>query len=74
MKIVIKVYEGMDGMYSVICDYPNMNTSVAAAAIAGLMMQVEESKPDFGAELIGLLESIESGETRVEKEEVAVNE
>ena len=74
MKIVIEVTEGMDGMYSVSCDYPDMDTSEAAAAIAGLMMQVEESEPDFGDELIGLLVSIENGETRVECEEVPVNE
>lgn len=74
MKIVIEVTEGTDGMYSVSCDYSEMNTCAAAAAIAGLMMQVEERAPDFGAELIGLLERIESGETTVECEEVPVHE
>lgn len=74
MKIVIEVTEGKNGMYNVICDYPDTNTSEVAAAIAGLMMQVEETEPRFGADLIRLLESIENGETTVECEEVPVHE
>lgn len=74
MKIVIEVTEGTDGMLEVCCEYPEMDTYVAAAAIAGLMKEVEETEPRFGADLIGLLESIESGETTVEKEEVANHE